>query len=102
VFPRRLWFLLLAGLASAALVVVKARRFDRTALDRAVTALHAWVVVVGAAAFVLVTAAAGSFAARHMFLFNAAFDAACLLTAIHAVTWLRRRAGERRPLPDRW
>jgi hypothetical protein len=100
VFPRHLWFLILVGIANAILIVAKSRRFDRTTFDRAVTALHAWVVIVGVIAFVIVTAAAGSFASRHMFLFNVAFDACCLLSAVHLVSWLLRRAGNGHAAPN--
>jgi hypothetical protein len=92
VFPRRLWFLLLFGILNLAVIAGKRLRFDRTPFARSVTVLHLWILVTGALAFVTVTAGGGSFAARHMFLVNLAFDGCCILLVMYLVGWLTGRS----------
>ena len=53
--PRRLWFLALFAALNLGVIVFKRRRIDRSQYDRGVTALHAWLLLTGALAFVTVT-----------------------------------------------
>lgn len=92
VFPDRLWFLLLFGIANLVAVGVKWRKFDRTHFDRGVTVLHLWIIVLFALAFGSVTAGGGSFAVRHMFLVNLAFDSCCILLVMYLLGWLAGRS----------
>jgi hypothetical protein len=96
IFPRRLWFLLLFAAVNLGVIVFKRRRVDRSQYDRGVTALHAWLLVTGALAFVTVTAGGGSFAPRHMFLVNLTFDACCVLLVMYVVGGFTPRPAARK------
>ena len=72
-------------------IVLKWRRFDNERFARGVTYLHAWVLAVGAAAFVTTALAEGSLAPRHFFLVNLCLDACLLLMLIHATQAFRHR-----------
>ncbi len=95
-FPRKAWFLIVFGLLSLALLMVKHRRFDEDDFERGVTSLHLWALVTAAISYVSVALTEGSFAPKHMFLFNLAFDTCCVLTLMHAIGLATSRRGGRR------
>jgi hypothetical protein len=95
-FPRSLWFLIAFGVLNLVLIGVKWCRFDRDPLDRGVTLLHGWILVILAASFGVTALAEGSMDPKHMFLVNVAFDSCLLVMAMYGVGLLAGRS----PVPQ--
>jgi hypothetical protein len=94
IFPRQLWFLTLFVLLNLVVIAVKWRRFDREPLDRGITFLHAWVLILGSASFLVTAMAEGSHDPKHMFLVNVVFDTCLILMAMYGVGLLAGRRAD--------
>jgi len=99
-FPRSLWFLITFGVLNLVLIGVKWRRFDRDPLDRGVTVLHGWILVILAASFGITALAEGSMDPKHMFLVNVAFDSCLVVLAMYGLGLLAGRSSVSQKNPE--
>jgi hypothetical protein len=100
VFPRAGWFLLLFLAVNLAVAAVRIARFDKTRAAALASLIHVALALMAALQFCTAIIGEGTVAiVKHLFLFNALFDALLIVLALNVTALISEMRGRRSRMP---